>query len=361
MMLVRPRTIALGAALLLLAVALDLRAQPPPNPLRLGRTSLPSTITSPNSAATRRGAQRDYSDFEIWGEETPQQPSAVELAQALEQLPAPPYLLQDGGKPPVAPVSPQIQPAPPINLGWPQTPSSQVGDEAGEFPAEPGQSPFGAHLGGHESLVQPWFGHMDPNDPDRHRGMGQPLRGTSWLNRPWFAGLFIGGIFNGDLIHNHVRQNGATLLGGRIGWDFDHFWGVEARYGFANPNISNVAGRPLAHSRNYLVDASLVYYPWGDSRWRPYVSGGLGAATFRFNDDQGRRVDDSLLSVPLGVGLKYFYSPTFTMRIDLTNNIAVGSRSVNGMDNVSIMGGGEFRFGGRRPSYYPWHGDTRGW
>ena len=185
--------------------------------------------------------------------------------------------------------------------------------------------------------------------------------GTSWRNRPWYLGAFIGPVFNGDLIAGHVEQNNTALGGVRLGFDFDHYWGIEARFGYANPHISEPDGTPLGVSRNYLADVELLYYPWGDSRWRPYFTVGLGAATFRFTDDQDRVIHESLLSFPLGVGLKYFYSPWFTIRLEMMENLAFGSHTLDNQANFSFLAGVEYRFGGRRPSYFPWHGNTAGW
>lgn len=226
--------------------------------------------------------------------------------------------------------------------------------------------PQGRHLQApsnpwHDTLSHGWFVHSDPNDPHRSIGWGEPLVGTSWRNRPWYFGAFIGPIFNGDLIAGHVEQNNTALGGARLGLDFDHYWGIEARFGYANPHISEPDGTPLGVSRNYLADVELLYYPWGDSRWRPYFTVGLGAATFRFTDDQDHVIHESLLSVPLGVGLKYFYSPWFTIRLELMENLAFGSQTLDNQANFSFLAGVEYRFGGRRPSYFPWHGNTAGW
>src|SRR5439155_24491596 len=46
-------------------------------------------------------------------------------------------------------------------------------------------SPFSQQLV-HPWFDEPWFSHGDPNDPRRHVGLGQPLMGTSWRNRPIF-------------------------------------------------------------------------------------------------------------------------------------------------------------------------------
>jgi len=177
-----------------------------------------------------------------------------------------------------------------------------------------------------------------------------------------FGGVFLGGVLMNDLVSNRVDQNDTAFMGLRLGFDFDHYWGLEGRYAFACPELIDGQGTPLPdHSRDYFVDVSLVHYPFGDSRWRPYLSLGLGFQTFRFNDDLHHRMSESLFSVPLGTGIKYFYGPWVSLRFDLVDNIAVGNAHVSGMHNVSFLAGVEYRFGGRRQSYYPWHNNTAYW
>lgn len=214
----------------------------------------------------------------------------------------------------------------------------------------------------HPLFAESWFSHSDPNDPHRHIGFGQPLVGTSWRNRPWFFGTFVGGILMDDLVPNQIYQNDTTLVGARLGFDFDHYWGLEGRWAFARPDLVDSFGGPVnPASRDNFGDLSLVAYPLGDSRWRPYLSAGLGFVTFRFNDELGQRVSEAALEVPLGFGVKYYYSPWFTLRFDFTDNWTVGNDRVSGMHNISLMAGAEFRFGGRRPSYFPWHNNTAYW
>lgn len=214
----------------------------------------------------------------------------------------------------------------------------------------------------HPWFVEPWFSHSDPNDPARHVGIGQPLIGTSWRNRPLFFGTFVGGIMMDDLLPNRIYQNDTTFVGARLGFDFDHYWGIEGRWAFARPDLEDSLGAPLfPASRDNFGDVSLVVYPLGDARWRPYLSMGLGFTTFRFNDEAGQRISEAAVTVPLGFGVKYFYSPWFTLRFDFTDNLTLGNDRVSGMHNVSLMAGAEFRFGGRRPSYFPWHNNTAYW
>ena len=71
----------------------------------------------------------------------------------------------------------------------------------------------------------PW----GPRTPLSRRavGWGQPLLGTSWLNRPWSAGWFAGVIDGSPLIHGSVNQQPSFYGGYRFGFDYDFYWGVE--------------------------------------------------------------------------------------------------------------------------------------
>ena len=84
----------------------------------------------------------------------------------------------------------------------------------------------------HPLFARPWFAHEDPNDPLRHIGLGQPLIGTSWRNRPLYFGTFVGGILMDDIQSHKIYQNDTAFIGLRIGYDFDHFWGMEMRGAF---------------------------------------------------------------------------------------------------------------------------------
>jgi hypothetical protein len=322
-------TVALAAAL----AAGGLRAGEPQNPLRtmpLGESA--KTTLSPLAESP--------SEFPLAIDPAPLPPPSAGPLEAPSELP--PSIV------PPAFGQPKLLPQPPT-LGGP--PDAELAPPIWEEPAW-------QHLV-HPWFDEPWFSHSDPNDPHRHRGLGQPLVGTSWRNRPWFAGAFVGGVMMNDLLPNHIYQNDTSFVGARLGLDFDHYWGMEGRWAFARPELTMGDGTPLPDpSRDYFADVSLVYYPFGDARWRPYLLAGLGFQTFRFNNDLGQRISEAALEVPLGFGVKYFYGPWFTLRFDFADNLAVGNARVSGMHNISLMAGAEFRFGGRRPSYFPWHNNT---
>jgi hypothetical protein len=289
-----------------------LRAQSPDNPLRPVQPPLPTLRIVP-------------------GGETPQAPPSV--------------VPEEFGQPELLP--PPVDRAP--------LPLAGFGD-----PDLSAKAPFQALV--HPWFEEPWFSHGDPNDPRRHIGLGQPLIGTSWRNRPLYFGTFVGGILMDDLVPNRIYQNDTTFVGARLGYDFDHFWGLEGRWGFARPDLADGSGTPFfPASRDNFADVSLLYYPLGDARLRPYLLGGLGFTTFRFNNQAGQRISEAPLEVPLGFGVKYFYGPWFTLRFDWVDNLCLGNSRLSGMHNVSLMAGAEFRFGGRRPSYFPWHNNTSYW
>lgn len=196
--------------------------------------------------------------------------------------------------------------------------------------------------------------HPDPDDPERHIGRGEPLVGTSWLNRPLYAGWILGGLFGGELIRGRVDQGSGAYGGYHVGSDFDHYWGLEGRFGFSNVDLSLDGVGADRTSRDWFVDANLLYYPWGDAYWRPYLSLGLGLADFTFFDDQGQRVGETLVQIPLGLGVKCNFQRWLALRAGLTDNLAFGGGTVSAVQNVSLTFGVEVRFGGGKISYYPW-------
>lgn len=307
-----------------------------------------------------RRVSEDHTALAVWDDTVPPSVAAGRLHQ---QVSYGEDLVQPEPKSIVPPELAPAEPLPPLAFGnlavdgpvpqkqWPASTSAGVAPEAAIL-HEPGTGWFD----------EPWFTHGDPNDPYRHAHKGQPLIGTSWRNRPFYFGAFLGGILMDDLIAERVEANNSFFIGGRLGWDFDHYWGLEGRYAFSRPQLTDGEGENVNDpARCYFIDLSVAYYPWGDSRWRPYVGLGLGFQTYRFHDDTDERIHQSLLSVPLSIGLKYYHSPWVTMRLDACDNIALGDGQLSGMGNISLMAGVEVRFGGRRTSYFPWHANTSYW
>ncbi|MDA1054750.1 MAG: hypothetical protein O3C40_30350 [Planctomycetota bacterium] len=204
--------------------------------------------------------------------------------------------------------------------------------------------------------------HTEPNDPVRSTGIGKPLKGTSWRNRPFHIGWMFGGMDGDRLIADAIDQHQGLIGGYRLGWDFDHYWGTELRYAFAKPELVDLqAMTSLPTGTDKFWDLNLLYYPWGDAQWRPFASVGLGVASFRSERANQLLVDDNLWTIPLGVGVKHYYRPWLALRTTLTDNLSIGSQGLETMHNLSFSVGVEVHFGGPRQTYFPYHGGGMIW
>jgi len=217
--------------------------------------------------------------------------------------------------------------------------------------------PEGFHFPTIVEILRPaYLQHTDPDDPLRSTGLGKPLATSSWRNRPFHIGWMFGGLLGGQLVPNQIRQDDDMLGGYRLGWDFDHYWGTELRFSFAHLNlIDTVAAQPLLTAQNHYGDVNLLYYPWGDATWRPFASLGVGAARLRFQNSNAQLVDDVLLTIPFGAGVKYYYRPWLALRTSLIDYWTIGSQGLSTMHNVAVTAGVEVHFGGPRRSYFPYH------
>ncbi len=246
---------------------------------------------------------------------------------------------------------------PECGQGWP---------DVGSHPDRPGERL--------ERALQGW---LDP--PVRYRGPGQPLLRESWLYRPYSIGWFMGALHGGELVDDWVTQKQGYLGGFRLGWDFHHYWGCEMRlaWGYAqivdsqrakdaqtaaddllglapdDPFRSRFDGRRDSNL-SVVWDFSFLYYPWGDSAWRPYFLAGLGYASIRFEDRLSQSWSSGALGLPLGVGLKYRWNDWLVFRVELIDTLLVPSNGINRVNEISFNGGVEIRFGGPRKAYWHW-------
>ncbi len=197
----------------------------------------------------------------------------------------------------------------------------------------------------------------------QHIGRGIPLEGTSWLNRPYHVDWFIGPLLGDTLIENRVSQENVMLGGLRIGWDFDYYWGLEWRFARADPNVQyDDTPQTVKSSASYFVsDIDLIYYPWGDSKIRPYGLLGIGLAQIDFRDDTGFSRDVTLATLPLGVGVQFRQWSWLLWRLEVLDNLSFGADGLSTMHNVSITAGMELRLGARPASYWPWRASRKVW
>lgn len=248
-----------------------------------------------------------------------------------------------------------------------------MGPHMGPNPERPGERL--------EGLFRSWF---DP--PVRYRGPGQPLLRESWLYRPYSIGWFMGPMYGGEFVDDWVTQKGGYLGGFRLGWDFHHYWGCEIRLaaGYARIQDSDRAiaaqtalddlhglapDDPWRHrfdeSRDsdlgIVGDFSFLYYPWGDSVWRPYFLFGMGAARIGFEDRLSQAWESSALTLPIGVGLKLRWNDWLVFRVELIDTLLVPGKDINAVNELSFNAGVEVHFGGPRKAYWPWNPGLHYW
>jgi opacity protein-like surface antigen len=254
----------------------------------------------------------------------------------------------------------------------PLPPSSGLVSEVPPIRPTPRREPLFARLG----MLRP---------PGRYLGPGQPLLRESWQYRPFSIGWFMGAMQGGTLVDDWTGAKAGYFGGYRLGWDCDYYWGCEFRAGFASlpewdstrAKIAQVQADNLAglapddpwrqrydRGRDVdvnLWDASLLYYPWGDSTWRPYALVGLGAARVAFQDRLAVDYDKTLFAMPMGLGLKYRCNDRVALRLECLDNIFFGAGDLQTNHNVSVNAGVEIRFGGPRKAYWPYNPGRHYW
>jgi hypothetical protein len=189
--------------------------------------------------------------------------------------------------------------------------------------------------------------------PERTFGHGLPPPGTSWRNRPWYAGGFFGPMV-GDTLAAGIDQDVGLLGGARFGYDLDYYFAVETAVAWGIAGVDHAAAAPGDDVESWYLDGSMVLYPWGDSQWRPFYAIGAGAAHFHFQDADGVQYDEMLFQLPLSVGVKYLYERWFAFRAELTHHVVIGGSTLSTMDNFAATAGFEIRYGARPRSYFPW-------
>jgi hypothetical protein len=212
-----------------------------------------------------------------------------------------------------------------------------------------------------------------------------PIARESWLQRPFSVTWFLGMVQGSSLISDWIDQERGLFGGLKFGLDFDHYWGAEMRLAFGSAGVHDsqraIAAQVFADDqaglaandpfrfrfdggRNaalFLWDLDVLYYPWGDTPWRPYVSVGLGTAQLNFQDRLSKGYADTLLGMPLAVGLKYHGTNALALRLECADNIALGAHGINTLHQFSIIGGLEFRLGGSHKAYWPWNPGRNYW
>ena len=201
---------------------------------------------------------------------------------------------------------------------------------------------------------------------------------VNWSQHPLSIGCFGGMVNGGPLIDDWVGDTYGFYGGWRLGWDTTPNLGLETRFAFgtmklydsisakaAMEKLDQATGQaPIGVGRNaelFQWDVELLYYPWGETRLRPYLLTGMGLSNIYFTDRLGESYQVTSLSLPVGVGVKYLCSEQLAFRLDLLDDIALSSDHLQVQQNLALTIGVELRFGGSRKVYRPWDTGSSFW
>ncbi|MDR1957565.1 MAG: outer membrane beta-barrel protein [Planctomycetaceae bacterium] len=180
-----------------------------------------------------------------------------------------------------------------------------------------------------------------------HRNVGQPLENESWLDHPWYVGVFGGCVFGGPLVDDVLKQKSGGNGGLMFGKNFNHYWGLEARALANSIDLKDFDGISRGSSKLSALDVSVHYYPYGEARWRPFLKLGFGTLQETFLDQEIKT-----WSIPVGVGVKYFWSNRFAVQADIVDNIILGKGPTKMHGEISFNFGISYMFG-TNPDSHP--------
>jgi hypothetical protein len=207
-----------------------------------------------------------------------------------------------------------------------------------------------------------WLGFKHSSYSGRNAGRGVPLVGTSWLNRPYYVGADIGTVWVTKPVEEGITRDIDTFGGLYAGYDCDYYWGTELAVQRATPELKNEDARNANRGdRRMYWSANLLYYPWGDSLFRPYWRTGLGATEIDYPMDSGERRDEALWAVPIGIGLKYPFRRWLAVRAEFVDQIGLGNSGIATQHDLTLTFALEWRLGARPRSYWPWNPSRQIW
>ncbi|GHT40492.1 hypothetical protein FACS189443_0920 [Planctomycetales bacterium] len=206
-----------------------------------------------------------------------------------------------------------------------------------------------------------------PTGPDK--GCGQPLVNKSWLDHPHYFGGFVGTIYGSkDLVSGAIKQKDGGTGGILYGYNLNEYWGIESRLHFSSIDIYDtdaIVEQIRALNPNYIatsrareltiIDFAVQYYPLGNAKWKPYFKYGLGAGHETFIDSWGNKHSETAVSMPLGVGLRYWWNERLAIQADIIDNVVFGKGITKTNGNVSFAVGLTYSFGAdtkKRPVQY---------
>lgn len=150
-----------------------------------------------------------------------------------------------------------------------------------------------------------------------------------------------------NFFENRQNLENRPVYGGRLGYNFIKYLGIEATGEFIESRVDNRSVRsaregqftsPTDGVRIIMYNLDLVYHPLPDGAFNPYLVAGYGAAHY------SPRINNKNMSViDFGVGLKYWMINNIALRLDVRDKLVLDET----IHNVETSLGVVFAFGGR--------------
>ncbi|MDR3108375.1 MAG: hypothetical protein LBU65_01630, partial [Planctomycetaceae bacterium] len=118
------------------------------------------------------------------------------------------------------------------------------------------------------------------------------------------------------------------------------------KYDYSTP--TPLTNAPTGSNQLTTLDVSVHYYPLGNSRWRPFFKYGLGLTGMSFTDFNGAKKTVSTMSMPVGIGVKYWWNEKIAVHADLIDNIVFGADGVKSQNNWGLTFGMTYALGNNR-------------
>jgi hypothetical protein len=222
-------------------------------------------------------------------------------------------------------------------------------------------SPLGDTMLACAKTVSPF---CTPAGPDK--GVGMPLVGKSWLDHPYYVGGFVGQMSGSQLVSKMINQKTGGHGGLTFGYNYNEYWGVESRLHFSSISIHDTKYAKRLISDLYpdvtilpttrtneltLFDVAVHYYPLGNAKWRPYFKYGLGFGGQKFVDSFGRQRTMGVGTMPIGIGIRYWWNERLALQGDISDNIIFATGIAKTQHDFGFTIGITYAFGSGRTQH----------
>ena len=186
------------------------------------------------------------------------------------------------------------------------------------------------------------------------------------LQNPWYVSVFLGPVFDSDLADGSFfddkityKQRNGIAGGLAVGYHFSDWFGTEMRVYTSSAGVHTtlpvLGNMKIGETESTVFDISTTWYPFLSlfriSKWQPYLKGGVGVGQQKidltFLGIPIHAVEQTIATIPLGVGARYWCKERFAIQVDLTDNIVVWREQTSKTQHhVALSLGLTWAFGG---------------